>query len=44
MYVGGAFLSGVELRPDNGIPSKVINWPEQHYQNGEKKQRCKKKV
>ncbi len=27
-------LSGVELRPDNGNPFKVINWPEQHYANG----------
>lgn len=30
----GSFLSGVELRPDNGTPMKVINWPEQHYSNG----------
>ncbi len=30
----GSYLSGVELRPDNGRPPKVINWPEQHYQNG----------
>ncbi len=29
-----SYLSGVELRPDNGRPSQVINWPEQHYQNG----------
>lgn len=28
----GKYISGVELRPDNG--GKVINWPEQHYQNG----------
>ncbi|TXI11719.1 MAG: nucleotidyltransferase [Rhizobium sp.] len=28
------FLEGVELLPDNGRPSKVINWPEQHYENG----------
>lgn len=28
----GSYLSGVELQPDNG--GKVINWPEQHYQNG----------
>jgi len=33
----GKYLSGVELRPDNGTPSKVINWPEQHYQNGNAK-------
>ncbi|MCP4990757.1 MAG: nucleotidyltransferase [Colwellia sp.] len=26
------YLSGVELHPDNG--GKIINWPEQHYQNG----------
>lgn len=31
------YLSGVELRPDNGVPAKVINWPEQHYQNGNAK-------
>lgn len=31
----GKYLSGVELRPDNG--GKVINWPEQHYQNGVEK-------
>lgn len=28
----GRFQSGVELRPDNG--GNVINWPEQHYENG----------
>jgi hypothetical protein len=28
------YLSGVELRPDSGIPERVINWPEQHYANG----------
>ncbi len=26
------YLSGVELKPDNG--GRVINWPEQHYDNG----------
>jgi hypothetical protein len=31
---GGSYLSGVELRPDNGKPTKVINWPQQHYDNG----------
>lgn len=31
---GGGYLSGVELRPDNGIPIHVVNWPEQHYENG----------
>jgi hypothetical protein len=33
----GTYLSGVELRPDNGTPDKVINWPEQHYENGNAK-------
>ncbi len=28
-------MSGVELRPDNG--GRVINWPEQHYENGVRK-------
>ena len=28
----GKYTSGVELHPDNG--GKVINWPEQYYQNG----------
>lgn len=27
------YLSGVELRPDNSNPLRVINWPEQHYNN-----------
>jgi hypothetical protein len=31
----GKYISGVELRPDNG--GRVINWPEQHYKNGVKK-------
>jgi len=31
----GTYLSGVELSPDNG--GKVINWPEQHYENGVRK-------
>ena len=30
----GEYEEGVELRPDNGTPLKVINWPEQHYSNG----------
>ncbi len=30
----GRYLEGVELRPDNGRPQKIINWPEQHYENG----------
>jgi hypothetical protein len=33
----GSYLSGVELRPDNGTPAKVVNWPEQHYENGNAK-------
>lgn len=32
--IDGRHLFGVELRPDNGVPFKVINWPEQHYNNG----------
>lgn len=31
----GKYLSGVELQPDNG--GRVINWPEQHYENGNAK-------
>jgi hypothetical protein len=27
-------LYGVEMIPDSRIPSKIINWPEQHYSNG----------
>ena len=30
----GRYESGVELKPDDGRPPKVINWPEQHYANG----------
>jgi hypothetical protein len=30
----GTFNEGVELRPDSGVPQRVINWPEQHYKNG----------
>jgi predicted nucleotidyltransferase len=30
--INKSHISGVELRPDNG--GKVINWPEQHYENG----------
>ena len=30
----GEYLAGVELRPDNYTPLKVINWPDQHYGNG----------
>lgn len=28
----GRHLSGVEMRPDKG--GRIINWPEQHYENG----------
>lgn len=28
------YLSGVEMRPDDGKPYIVRNWPEQHYENG----------
>ena len=31
----GGYLKGVELCADNGL--RVINWPEQHYQNGVQK-------
>lgn len=33
-HIDGDYLSGVELRPDNGQPVKIINWPQQHYDNG----------
>ena len=33
----GKFISGVELKPTSGQPPKIINWPEQHYQNGKAK-------
>jgi len=33
----GNYISGVELCTDNGVPHKVINWPEQHYENGKNK-------
>jgi len=33
----GSYLSGVELRPDNDTTQRVINWPEQHYRNGNAK-------
>ncbi len=39
----GDFIFGVELRPDNGRPSKVINWPEQHYSNGVAKNNATRK-
>lgn len=28
------YLSGVEMIPDDLKPSRIINWPEQHYENG----------
>lgn len=28
------YLSGVEMRPDDGKPFIIRNWPEQHYTNG----------
>lgn len=28
------YLSGVEMLPDDFSPPKIINWPEQHYENG----------
>jgi len=28
------YLSGVEMIPDDEIPPRVRNWPEQHYNNG----------
>ena len=34
-YSNGTYHSGVELQPDKG--GRVINWPEQHYQNGVEK-------
>jgi hypothetical protein len=33
----GQYLSGVELRPDSDSTARVINWPEQHYENGNAK-------
>jgi hypothetical protein len=33
----GTFTPGVELRPTSGQPLRIINWPEQHYQNGNAK-------
>lgn len=33
----GMFISGAELRPDNDPSCSVINWPEQHYKNGNTK-------
>jgi predicted nucleotidyltransferase len=33
-YSNSRYHSGVEMIPDNGYPSRVRNWPEQHYENG----------
>lgn len=33
-YKNGTYDSGVKLLTDNGTPLQVINWPEQHYNNG----------
>ena len=33
-FTNGNYLQGVELRPDNATLTRVINWPEQHYNNG----------
>jgi len=30
----GDYSSGVELRPDDNMFKKLINWPKQHYENG----------
>lgn len=27
------YLEGVAMYPDNGMPSRIINWPKQHYEN-----------
>lgn len=32
--LNGSYIKGVELRPDNGNPFQIINWPEQAYANG----------
>lgn len=31
------YLKGVKLLPDNRIPSEILNWPTQHYDNGVRK-------
>ncbi len=41
-YKNNKFLSGVELQADNG--NRVINWPEQHYENGvSKNSKCSRR-
>ena len=32
-----AYISGVEMIPDDGTPPMILNWPEQHYANGVEK-------
>ncbi len=32
--IDGRYASGVELRADNDPKLRVVNWPEQHYDNG----------
>lgn len=36
----GNFRSGVQLIPDNRQPTTVVNWPEQHYENGVEKNKA----
>jgi len=36
-FANGNYRSGVELRPDNDDYARVINWPDQHYENGVQK-------
>lgn len=33
------YVSGVELRPDDDPERRVVNWPEQHFNNGAEKER-----
>lgn len=33
-YSESSHLSGVQMIPEDNTPSNVINWPEQHYENG----------
>ncbi|MCF3651565.1 nucleotidyltransferase domain-containing protein [Synoicihabitans lomoniglobus] len=37
------YLSGVEMRPDDRDPPSIINWPEQHYNNGVNKNTATKR-
>ncbi|MFZ2031911.1 MAG: nucleotidyltransferase [Vitreimonas sp.] len=30
----GGVIEGVEMRPDDNPAKKIINWPDQHYENG----------